>query len=177
MTQQNKKFQDLINETTAKNEQLDRELYTAKEILKQYEISKKELVSRLRFELDTVEERYLKVINENLMVGEDFRTRAEVNLYKYQRQVEITKDLEQQLRSTKADLVEANKLISDLSHDIDRHLMTIEDLVGTQLKKDRRFRELKRDKEGVESQLSKLQFKTSRENKQVKEMRNSLDVL
>lgn len=55
--------------------------------------------------------------------------------------------------------------------------MTIEDLVGTQLKKDRKFRELKRDKEGVESLLSKLQFKTSRENKQVKEMTRSLDVL
>jgi len=44
-------------------------------------------------------------------------------------------------------------------------MMTIEDLVGTQLKKDRKFRELKRDKEAVENQLSKLQFKTSRENK------------
>ena len=48
--------------------------------MKQFEISKKELVSRLRFELDTVEERFMKVINENLMVGEDFRTRAEINL-------------------------------------------------------------------------------------------------
>lgn len=34
--------------------------------------------------------------------------------------------------------------------------MTIEDLIGTQLKKDRKFRELKRDKEAVDGQLSKL---------------------
>lgn len=56
-------------------------------------------------------------------------------------------------------------------------MMTIEDLVGTQLKKDRKSRETKRDKEAVDSQLSKLQFKTSRENKQVKEMTKSLDLL
>lgn len=83
LTQQNRKFQDALNETVAKNEQLERELYTAKEILKQYEVSKKELISKMRFELDTVEERFLQVINENLMVGEDYRARAENNLHKY----------------------------------------------------------------------------------------------
>jgi len=30
-------------------------------------------VGKLRGELDTVEERFLRVINENNMVGEDFR--------------------------------------------------------------------------------------------------------
>lgn len=82
--------------------------------MKQYEISKKELVSRLRFELDTVEERYTKVINENLMAGEDCRTRAEVNLYKYQQQVQVTKDLEQELSASRADLAEANAFIAGL---------------------------------------------------------------
>jgi hypothetical protein len=33
----------------------------------------------MRHELDTVEARWLKVINENTMVAEDFRTRAVAN--------------------------------------------------------------------------------------------------
>lgn len=33
----------------------------------------------MRHELDTVEERFLKVINQNNMVGEDFRMRASIN--------------------------------------------------------------------------------------------------
>ncbi len=49
----------------------------------QFEISKKEIVAKLKSELDTVEERFLRVINENTMVGEDFRQIAHVNLNKY----------------------------------------------------------------------------------------------
>lgn len=58
----------------AKNEVLDRELSTQKEIMKQFEISKKEYIAKLKGELDTVESRWLKVINENNMVGEDYRS-------------------------------------------------------------------------------------------------------
>jgi len=54
-------------------------MITQKEILKQYEQSKKEYISKLRYELDTVEERYMHVINENNMVGEDYRMRAHLN--------------------------------------------------------------------------------------------------
>jgi len=58
----------------AKNEVLDREVNTQKEIMKQFEQSKKEYVAKLKSELDTVEFRFLKVINENNMVGEDYRS-------------------------------------------------------------------------------------------------------
>ena len=51
----------------------------------------------MRGELDTVEERFLRVINENNMVGEDFRQRALVNLEKYQHQVVICSDLQERL--------------------------------------------------------------------------------
>jgi hypothetical protein len=47
----------------AKNDNLQRELHTQKELLKQHEKMKKELVAKLKHELDTVEERFLKVIN------------------------------------------------------------------------------------------------------------------
>lgn len=76
---QNKKFQDTINDTIAKSDNLSRDLLTQKEILKQFELSKKEMIAKLRYELDTVEERFKKVINENSMVGEDYRMRAATN--------------------------------------------------------------------------------------------------
>ena len=67
----------------AKNEVLDREVNTQKEIMKQFEQSKKEYVAKLKNELDTVEARFLKVINENNMVGEDYRSQAYINFHKY----------------------------------------------------------------------------------------------
>lgn len=62
-----------MNELLAKNEVLDRDLNTSKEIMKQFEQSKKEYVAKLKHELDTVESRFLKIINENNMIGEDYR--------------------------------------------------------------------------------------------------------
>jgi len=51
--------------------------------MKQFETSKKEYISKLKAELDTVEARFLKVINENNMVGEDFRSAAFINYHRY----------------------------------------------------------------------------------------------
>jgi hypothetical protein len=47
--------------------------------MKHWQTSKKEIIDTMRNELDTVEERFKKVINENNMVGEDYRMRASVN--------------------------------------------------------------------------------------------------
>ena len=44
------------------------------------EVSKRQHIDKLKRELDTVEERFHKVINENNMVGEDIRSRAFMNL-------------------------------------------------------------------------------------------------
>ena len=41
------------------------------------------MITKLRYELDTVEERFKKVINENSMVGEDYRMRAAINFERY----------------------------------------------------------------------------------------------
>ena len=83
LTTQNNKFQNQINEVMAKNELLDRELNTQKEIMSQFEKAKKEYVDKLKHELDTVEARFHKVINENNMVGEDYRSQAYINFHKY----------------------------------------------------------------------------------------------
>lgn len=58
----------------------------------------------MRGELDTVEERFLRVINENNMVGEDFRQIALVNLEKYQHQVTVSQNLKERLDSAEQEL-------------------------------------------------------------------------
>lgn len=57
----------------AKSENTDRELSTQKEIMKQFESSKKDYINRLKRELDTVEDKFMKIINQNSMTEEDFR--------------------------------------------------------------------------------------------------------
>ena len=69
-----------MNESIAKAENLDRELNTQKEILRQMEMTKKEYIKKLKKELDTIEQRYQHLLNENAMIGEDFRSRALANI-------------------------------------------------------------------------------------------------
>lgn len=52
-----------MNESLTKAENLDRELSTQKEIMKQLETTKQEFIDRLKKELASVESRYLTVIN------------------------------------------------------------------------------------------------------------------
>lgn len=63
-----------MNESLAKAENLERELNTQKEIMKQIESTKKEYIDRLKRELDTIENRYTQIVNENCMLGEDYRS-------------------------------------------------------------------------------------------------------
>lgn len=51
--------------------------------MKQFEITKKEYIQKLKDELENVEERFKKVINQNLMTGEDFRSQAVQNFHKF----------------------------------------------------------------------------------------------
>jgi hypothetical protein len=37
-------------------------------------MSRKEYINKLKKDLDTVESRFIKTVNENTMVGEDFRS-------------------------------------------------------------------------------------------------------
>ena len=52
------RFQHQVNESIAKAENLDRELSTQKEILRQMEATKKEYIEKLKKELDLIEKRY-----------------------------------------------------------------------------------------------------------------------
>ena len=72
------------------------------------EMTKKEYIGRLKKELDTIEQRYQALLNENCMIGEDFRSQALMNkLY--------SQELEQQI----ADLKEKMKQIENKMDDKD----------------------------------------------------------
>ena len=58
------------------------------------EMTKKEYIDKLKKELDTIEIRYQHLLNENCMIGEDFRSQARENkLY--------SDDLNEQIRRLK----------------------------------------------------------------------------
>lgn len=44
------------------------------------EMTKKEYIGKLKKELDTIEKRYQHLLNENAMIGEDFRSQALANI-------------------------------------------------------------------------------------------------
>ena len=86
---------------------MDRELSTQKEIMRQIEATKSEFIEKLKKELASVEERYLNVINQNCMVGEDFRTIAYIN---HDQVVELSQTLE----SKQAEFLRFEATVSDL---------------------------------------------------------------
>lgn len=55
--------------------------------------------------------------------------------------------------------------------------MTVEDLTGSQSGKDRKFREMRRDKEAAEKKCDQIRYTTSNEKKQITALKKSLDVM
>ncbi len=58
LTEQNTRLQDQLNEALANQENLERDVNTQKEIMKQMEANRKEYISKLKNELLTVESRF-----------------------------------------------------------------------------------------------------------------------
>lgn len=44
--------------------------------MKQMEASKRDYIDKLKNELDSIEEKWLYINNENCMIGEDYRSKA-----------------------------------------------------------------------------------------------------
>ena len=75
--------------------------------MRQIEATKSEFIEKLKKELASVEERYLNVINQNCMVGEDFRTIA------YRNHDQVV-ELSQTLESKQAEFLRFEATVSDL---------------------------------------------------------------
>ena len=70
------------------------------------EMTKKEYITKLKKELDTIEQRYQHLLNENCMIGEDFRSKAADNLH-------FARGLEQRIDGLEATIKDLNKTIDD----------------------------------------------------------------
>ena len=116
-----------MNEAIARAENLDRELNTQKEILKQMEMTKKEYIQRLKKELDTIELRYQHLLNENIMIGEDFRSRARENLLYSTSLEQRIEELEQTIKEMQntCDIKDENYVI--LGRECENYQMVIEE--------------------------------------------------
>ena len=69
------------------------------------EMTKKDYINKLKKELDTIELRYQHLLNENAMIGEDFRSRAMANLV-------LASKLEQTIEELKVTIKSKEAIIS-----------------------------------------------------------------
>ena len=65
------------------------------------EMTKKDYIKKLKKDLDTVEQRYRQLLNENCMVGEDFRSKAADNAH-------YAKTLEKRIEDLQNDIKKLN---------------------------------------------------------------------
>jgi chromosome segregation ATPase len=157
LSSQNKKFQTSINETSAKQENLERELNTQKEIMKQFEITKKEYIQKLKDELENVEERFKKVINQNLMTGEDFRSQAVQNFHKFVNMKLQYKEKTEMLEQSEKELEKAQKDLDELDKYIQDNQMENEDFLSQIVYKTEK---IQRHEDSIEENLKKIDILT-----------------
>ena len=75
------------------------------------ELTKKEYIEKLKKELDLIEVRYQHLLNENSIIGEDFRSRACENLM-------IIRSLEKTIEDLKENIKELNGVIDNKDMEI-----------------------------------------------------------
>ena len=66
------------------------------------EMTKKEYINKLKKELDTIELRYQHLLNENAMIGEDFRSRAMANLLLTSKLEQTIEELQMTIKQNEA---------------------------------------------------------------------------
>ena len=177
LTKQNQTFQEQLNENLAKVESLTRDLGTQQEIMKQFEISKREYVAKLRLELDTVEERFHKVINENNMIGEDIRAQALRNLQLWQKEIENV-EKEKQYHAQTTENFEAHKRTTEaILVEYGAAMMEIEDYRSRMYYKCIEFDRLDKESTDVIAERNTKRVEMSRLKEQVKILEEELSRL
>ena len=131
-SEQNKKLQDSINESEAKQGSLERELDTQKEIMKNLERTKNERIEKLKRDLDNVEEKYVKIIHQNTMIGEDFRSKAVQTFHQLiqvkmilKEKMSLIKQMQSELESGRVTIKRLEKVIDDKEMEYEDQLAQI----------------------------------------------------
>ena len=118
-----------MNESLSKAENLDRELNTQKEIMRQLESSKKEYIDKLKRELDSIEEKWQAINNENCMVGEDYRSQAFELTDRIVYMNQVVQQRESALLSAQETVDYQKNRIENLDFSNENNQMKIEDLL------------------------------------------------
>lgn len=143
-----------VNEAMSKSETLDRELNTQKEILKQMESSKKQHIEKLKVELNTADERYQLIVQENAMIGEDYRSRAAHNYDIFSEQAVRIKAMKKQIKSLEAENLKQLGKIERFKEKAEGYIMEKEDVCGY-------YANLKERCSGVDQYLKDVQAEKS----------------
>lgn len=145
--------------------------------MKQFEISKKEYIGKLKTELNTVEARFLKVINENNMVGEDFRSTAFINFHRnvaLKLKLKETEDRMDELQKQNDFFTEENIRVMKL---FTWQAMEVEDKHSHIVRCEENLQRLKFDKNGLREKVNDLEKKISKEKAAVKRFQEEVSKL
>lgn len=128
LTEQNARLQDQLNEALATQENLERDVNTQKEIMKQMEANRKEYIQKLKGELLTVESRFHQRVDQAEMVQQDFHSRAVENLDQMLAFKGRYEETQAALQATKGDLAGSLKDLEGLRVELRTLEMANEDL-------------------------------------------------
>jgi D-mannonate dehydratase len=137
-------LQHALNEQMAKSENLDRELNTQKEIMKQNETTRKEYIEKLKKELNSIERKHAQILDENCMTAEDYRSTA---LDYFAKNLTMSKTIEKLSADTKImtlQLIEAEGAVREQT----------KQLCGSQMESEDHLSRLV-EQQAVEQQLQK----------------------
>lgn len=98
------------------------------------EVTKKEYIDKLKRELENVEERYLFTINQNCMVGEDYRSTAFKNMELIKNLTVTVKAREDELVNRDSTIIGLNIQIQELNRQLENERMCVEDQLQEVLK-------------------------------------------
>jgi chromosome segregation ATPase len=149
-------------------------LNTQKEILKQFEISKKEYINRLKRELETVEERFVKIINQNTMVGEDYRSQAYMNFNRLITTKLELKAREDELAYTQNIVKDKLELIEKLEKEHQDNLMLTEDHVCQIFYKSHQIEKLNTQIKNNLANISELTTTRDEQKQEIDELSNQV---
>lgn len=110
----------------------------------------------MRVDLDTVEERWKILINQNTMVAEDFRARADVNWKKLTALRIKNDDIDDQLVATKQALAEVFKVVDSLKHELDQEQMINEDKVIQLQRRERKIKQQLLERQASTNKLNNM---------------------
>lgn len=127
LIESNNRLQDTLNEQLALSENLERELNTQKEIMKQMEQQKKDYIAKLKKELETVDSRFAQKFEQISMLSEDYYTVAANNFLNFALVRTRYHETEDKLEGANKTIMAKDLVVEELEREIRNLEMGIEE--------------------------------------------------